>query len=196
MSSDEYARAWGSDAASGYLLQTRPGASVSAVRAEVAHVLGPNAGLVVETEAARLRRIHTSTRAGLVRLSEIRLLLLIAVVLALVGAMAAVIWQRRDLVASIKCEGYTRAVLWRWLCLENALLIVVGSSMGALFGLYGELLATHFTATTSGFPVVYNVGFMGALTSFVLVSAIAIAVVALPGYLVARTPPRAVGPAY
>jgi predicted lysophospholipase L1 biosynthesis ABC-type transport system permease subunit len=124
------------------------------------------------------------------------LLLLLAAVLAVGGAMGALVWQRRDLVAFIKCDGYSRGVLWRWLCCETAILIVVGSSTGAVFGLYGGLLASHYTAAVTGFPVVYGTGLLNAIISFGAVSVVAVAVVALPGYLVARTPPRTVSPAY
>ena len=78
---------------------------------------------------------------GLSRLTQIRLLVLIAAMLAVAGALGAMIWQRRDLVAFIKCEGYRRGVLWRWLCCESALLLGAGCSIGAVFGLYGQLLS-------------------------------------------------------
>jgi hypothetical protein len=68
--------------------------------------------------------------------------------------------------------------------------------MGAAFGLYGQLLADRYTAAITGFPVVYNVGLLSALASFAILSAATVAVGAIPGYLVARTPPRTASPAY
>ena len=62
--------------------------------------------------------------------------------------------------------------------------------------LYAQLLGSHFLASATGFPIVYNVQWLAALSSFALVTALAVAATALPGYLVARVRPRAVSPAY
>jgi predicted lysophospholipase L1 biosynthesis ABC-type transport system permease subunit len=106
------------------------------------------------------------------------------------------IWQRRDLIAFIKCHGYEEAVLWRWLICEAAVLLTVGCSIGAVFGLYAQLLGSHFLATVTGFPIVFNIEGLAAISSFGLVSAVAVAAVALPGYLVVRVPPNTTSPAY
>jgi putative ABC transport system permease protein len=196
MNSEDYAHAWGTTEASALQIRTVPGASAVAVAQAARRALGHETGLVVETRAEREHRQYASSREGLSRLSQIRLLLLIAAVLAVAAAMASMIWQRRDLVAFIKCEGYSRDVLWRWLCVENALLIAVGSVTGAIFGLYGQLLASRYTAAVTGFPLVYSAQLLTALVSFAIVTLVAVAVVTLPGYLVARTPPRTVSPAY
>lgn len=110
--------------------------------------------------------------------------------------MGSMIWQRRDLVAFIKCQGYQRNVLWRWLLCESAVLLAAGCSIGAVFGLYAQLLASHFLASVTGFPVVFDIEGFAALSSFALLSVVAIAILALPGYLVVRVPPRTASPAY
>ncbi len=196
MNSDDYARAWGSRDASAYQVLAAGGTSLGALRREIERTLGPGSGLVAETTAQRERRHFHSSREGLSRLTQIRTLLLIAAVLAVAGAIAAMIWQRRDLVAVLKCDGYSRGVVWRWLCCESALLVVGGSAVGAAFGLYGQLVATHYLATVTGFPVVYDVAALPALVSLSLLSAVAIVVLAVPGYVVAKTPARAPSPAY
>jgi putative ABC transport system permease protein len=196
LNSNNYARAWASGAPSAYAIQTQPGVSAAAVRGRVQRVLGPRSGLTVETNAEREQRHYVLAGQGLSRLTQIRLLVLIAAVLAVGSAMAALIWQRRDLVAFIKCEGYGRGILWRWLLCESALLLAAGCSIGALFGLYGQLLLSHALVSVTGFPMVFHVGALIALTSFALVSVVAIAIVALAGYLVVRVPPRTVSPAY
>jgi putative ABC transport system permease protein len=196
MSANTYAQAWAPATATAYQVRPAPGVSPPAAAATVRAALASAQNLQVETLAQREAMHRARSRKGLARLTQIRLLVLIAAILAVAGAMAAILWQRRDIIAYIKCEGYRRGVLWRWLLLENALLIGTGAAAGAIFGLYGEVLATHFTATVTGFPVVYGVGLVGAVASFALVSAAAAAIVALPGYLVSRTPPRTVKPAY
>ncbi len=196
MSSEEYARAWGSSDVSAYLVQPAAGTSAGELRTAIEDALGPQTGLVVETRAERERRHDASSRSGLSRLTQIRVLLLIAAVLAVAGAIAAMIWQRRERVASIKCEGYSRRVLWRWLCWESALLVAAGGVIGAAFGVYGQIIASHYLANVTGFPVVYTTGWQSALASLALFSGVTVMVLTVPGYLVARTPARAASPAY
>jgi len=196
LSSKDYARAWASSDPSAYEIQTQPGTSAATVRGFVQRALGANAGLTVETVTQRERRHEALAAQGLSRLAQIRLLVLIAAVLAVTGAMGAMLWQRRDLVASMKVDGYRRGVLWRWLLCESVLLLVAGCSIGAVFGLYAQLLISHALASVTGFPIVFNVEVFAALSSFTLVSLTAVVITALPGYLVVRVPPRSVSPAY
>jgi putative ABC transport system permease protein len=196
MTSSDYAQAWGSSDASAYLVEGRPGTSPQMLRVSLEHALGAHSGLVVETRSERERRHFASSRAGLSRLTEIRILLLIAAVLAVAGAIAAMIWQRRDQIAFIKCDGYSKRVLWQWLCWESTLLVATGSVIGATFGLYGQLIASHYLATVTGFPVVYTTALLPAVGSLALLTLVTVAVLAVPGYIIARTPARAASPAY
>ncbi len=196
MNSGDYAHAWESGNPSAYEIKTRPGASPAAVRRVLQGALGPEAGLAVETSTEREQRHYALAAQGLSRLTQIRLLVLIAAVLAVAGALGAMIWQRRDLVAFIKCEGYRRGVLWRWLCCESALMLGTGCLIGASFGLYGQLILSHALAVATGFPISLNVEALVAVSSSALVSAVTVAVIALPGYLVVRVPPSTISPAY
>jgi predicted lysophospholipase L1 biosynthesis ABC-type transport system permease subunit len=162
----------------------------------VAQTLGSQTGLVVETASERRQRHYTLVSQGLSRLTEIKLLVLLAGALAVAGALGSMIWQRRDLIAFMKVDGYRRGALWRWLICESTLMLGAGCSIGAIFGLYGQLLISHALASVTGLPISLGVEALIALSSFVLVSAIAIAVVALPGYLVVRVAPSTVSPAY
>jgi putative ABC transport system permease protein len=196
LSSADYVRAWGSSDPSAYAIQTRPDASAASVRRLVQHSLGAETGFTVETSAEREQRHYALASQGLSRLTQIRLLVLIAAVLAVAGAMGAMIWQRRDLVAFIKCQGYRRGVLWRWLLCESAVLLIAGCSIGAAFGLCAQLLGSHFLASVTGFPVAFDVEAFAALSSFALLTIVTVTVVALPGYLVVRVPPRTASPAF
>lgn len=195
MSSSDYARAWGSGDPSAYEIRLAPGVSAALARNEVLHALGSSA-LVVETAAERAARHSQTTRQGLARLTEIRMLVLVAAVLAVAGAMTALIWQRRELVSFIKCHGYRRGTLWRWLLWECALLLAAGCVIGAAFGIYGELLLSHALASVTGFPILFHVGALIALSSFALVTFAAVGIVSIAGYFVVRVPPRTVSPAY
>jgi putative ABC transport system permease protein len=196
LSSGSYARAWVSSDPSAYEIQTAAGIPAAAVRNTVRHALASEPGLTVETKAEREQRHYAVAAQGLSRLTQIRLLVLIAAILAVVGAMGAMIWQRRDLIAFIKCHGYEEGVLWRWLLCEATILLTAGCSIGAVFGLYAQLLGSHFLAAVTGFPIVFDIEGLAAITSFGLVSVVAVAVIAVPGYLVVRVPPNTTSPAY
>jgi putative ABC transport system permease protein len=196
MNAADYAQGWGSSDPSAYQIQTKPGVPTRTVRSLVQRALGSETGLVVETSSEREQRHDALAAQGLSRLTQIRLLVLISAILAVTGAMGSMLWQRRDLVAFMKVDGYRRNVLWCWLLCESAVLLVAGCSIGAVFGLYTQLLISHALASVTGFPIAFNVEALAALSSFALVSLIAVAVMALPGYLVVRVPPRAVSSAY
>ncbi len=196
MNSRDYAHAWGTKDPSAYLIRTQPGVAPATTSRLVQHALGTETGLIVETVAQRERRHFALASQGLSRLTQIRLLVLVAAVLAVTAAMGALMWQRRDRVAFLKCSGFSRSVLLRWLLYESSVLLAAGCSIGAAFGIYAQVLGSHFLANVTGFPVVFNVEALAALSSFILVTTVAVAIVALPGYLVVRVPPRTVSPAY
>ncbi len=64
-----------------------------------------------------------------------------------------------------------------------------GCSIGAAFGIYGQLLTSHAMAVVTGFPIVFSANALIALGTFAFVSAVAVAIVALPGYRAANVPP-------
>ncbi|MGH2855312.1 MAG: ABC transporter permease, partial [Solirubrobacteraceae bacterium] len=185
----DYARAWGSTDASAYNLVLAPGVPAQRFRRQVRAALGPVSGLVAETMSQREARGHVTSRQGLSRLTEISVLVLLAAMLAMAAAMGSMIWQRRRRLADMKVDGFGKGVLWRALFVESALLLGMGCSVGAVFGLYGQLLLSHALAVVTGFPVVYSVGGLVALASFGLVTTVAVLILAVPGYLAARVRP-------
>jgi putative ABC transport system permease protein len=189
MNAEDYARAWGSKDLSAYQIELQPGVQAAAGQLAVERALGSRSGLTVQTAAQREQTDLATQRQGLSRLTEIATLVLIAAVLAMSAAMGAMIWQRRPRLASMKVDGYGDGELWRALLFESALLLGAGCSIGALFGLYGQLLLSHALATVTGFPVAYSIALPIALGAFVVVTAAAVLVVALPGYLAARVEP-------
>jgi putative ABC transport system permease protein len=195
VNADDYARAWGSSDASAYNIALAPGLSAAQGRLEIRRALGPGSGLAVQTAPQRALEWRSTSRQGLSRLTQIAALVLIAAILATAGAMGSMIWQRRPQFAYIKRQGYKRGVLWRALLCESVLLLGTGCSIGALFGLYGQLLLSHALATVTGFPVVFSLGGMVAIFSFALVSAVAVAILALPGYVAVRVRPTTVSAA-
>ena len=196
LNSGDYARAWGSADPSAYEIQVKPGIAAATVRSSVQQALGSETGLRVETAAERQARHYVLIGQGLSRLTQIRLLVLVAAVLAVAGAMCAMLWWRRGLVAFIKRSGYRRSVLWRWLICESALLLISGCLIGAVFGLYGQVLLSRALVSVTGFPISLHIESLVALTSFALMSVATLVIVSLPGYFVVCVPPRTVSPAH
>ncbi len=192
VNAEDYARAWGSQEPSAYNIELAPGVSPRQGQREVARVLGPASGLVVQTAQQRRRQWLTVSDEGLSRLTQITTLVLVAGILAMAAAMGAMIWQRRVRLADMKVDGFGKGVLWRALLIESVVLLGAGCSIGAAFGLYGQLLLSHALAAVTGFPIVFSVGGVVAIASFALVTAVAVAIVALPGYLAVRVRPAIV----
>jgi putative ABC transport system permease protein len=195
INADDYARAWGSSAASALQVALRPGVSPARGRREVKQALSSTPGLVVQTSGEREQQWETISRQGLTRLTQIATLVLIAAVLAMAGVISSMILQRRDQLAYIKRQGFTRGLLWRAVFIQSAILLCAGCSIGAAFGIYGQLVISHALATVTGFPIVIGPRTAVAFGSFGAVSAAALAIVAIPGYLAVRVRASTVRPA-
>jgi len=189
LNAHDYANAWGSAGVSAYNVMIAPGVGAEAERRRIQRALGRRSGLTVETAGAREERQRATSRQGLSRLTQIATLVLIAAMLATAAAMGAMIWQRRPRLADMKVDGFGRGVLWRGLLVESTLLLGAGCSIGAIFGIYGQLLLSHALASVTGFPVVFSVGALVAVGSLALVTAVAVVIIALPGYLAVRIRP-------
>jgi putative ABC transport system permease protein len=189
LNSNDYARAWGSPDPSAYNIMLARGASSAQVGSEVRQALGPGSGLVIETTHQREQKQRAAGRQGLDRLTQIAVLVLIAGALAMAISMAAVIWQRRRRFARMRIQGFDRNVLWRAFVWESVLLLGAGCLIGALFGIYAQLLLSHALLAVTGFPVVISARGLAALGSFAIVTAAAAAMVAIPGYRAAGVAP-------
>ena len=189
LNAEDYRRAWGSADPSALEVDLRPGVSTAAGIREVRDMLGPGSGLTVQSAAQRELGFRKTARQGLSRLNQISGLVLIAAILAMAATMGAMIWQRRSKIADMKVDGLHRGVLWRALMWESGLLLGAGCSLGAIFGLYGQVLLSRALSTVTGFPVTYAPGFPVAATSFALVTATAMLIVAVPGGLATRVGP-------
>jgi putative ABC transport system permease protein len=189
MNATDFARAWGSSDASAYNVLLAPGVSQAQGASEIRRALGPSSGLAVETAEQHAGQQRALSRQGLERLTQIATLILLAAVLAMAAAMGNMVWQRRPRLAKLKLEGFPRAELWRTILLESLLLLGVGCLSGAVFGLYGQQLLDRALANVINFPVVYSFGALVAVTSLALVTAAAVAIVAIPGYLAAGVSP-------
>jgi putative ABC transport system permease protein len=189
MTAAEYARAWGSTDATAYNILLGPGATAAQAAAEIRRALGSSSGLSVQSAEAHATEQNALSRQGLQRLTQIATLILVVAVLAMAAAIGNMIWQRRPRLAKLKLEGFNRSELWRTILLESLLLLAVGCLTGAVFGLYGQQLLDRALANVINFPVVYSIAALSALLSMAIVTATAVLIIAIPGYLAAGVQP-------
>lgn len=90
----------------------------------------------------------------------------------------------------MKIEGYSTADMWKALLLEASILIGVGCSLGALFGLLGQSLLSRALTSVTGFPVVYSMAATGALLTALAVTLTAVAIVGIFGQRAASVTPE------
>lgn len=189
---EDFRTGWDTDAVSAVHVALGSRTSPAAAQQTIAAALGEGAPFQVQTAAQREQSFRATTRAGLARLQQIAGLLIGAAALAVAAATAAMIWQRRRQLAEHKLSnGVSATSLWKALLLECAVLLGVGSTVGAVFGLVGQQLLDRALKTVTGFPVDYSVGLTGALASLALVTAITLVIAAVPGALAARVPAAA-----
>ncbi len=188
MSASDYARAWGSPDPSALAVTLAPGISPSQGARQIEHALGKDTGLAVLSASARASEQDALDRRALERLSQIATLIPIAAVLAMAAAIAAMIWQRRPRLATLRLEGLSRLDLWRTILLESLLLLGAGCLAGAVFGVCGQLLSDHVLASVVNFPIVYSISPGPVLRGFALMAATSLAIISVPGYLAARVP--------
>lgn len=186
LNAKDYTRAWGSSLPSALGVELAPGTSANSILPAVRTALGPQMPLRVETTAQRMARNRQASRAGLSRLRQISVLVLVAAMLAMAAAMGGAIWQRRPTFAALKVHGFREGQLWRALLLESAVLLGGGCLIGAVFGLYGQALLSRALETVTGFPVFYSTAGPLALAVLALVTAVAVAMLAVPGWFAVR----------
>jgi putative ABC transport system permease protein len=190
LNSGDYRRAWATDTPSAVEVNLAAGADLQATKRAIRAVLGRSGGLQVETTAHRSRHANAIAREGLARLSQISTLLLIAASLAMAAAMGAGIWQRRVVLAQLRVMGWRPRKLWRALLLETAIVLGTGCLVGASAGVYGHLLLDRWLQLETGYPAPFMATGWQALAICAVVASTALAVTAVPGYVVSRTPPR------
>jgi putative ABC transport system permease protein len=170
-------------------VQLAPGVSPGRARRSIARALGARSGLEASTASARAAEIETLADAGLKRLGEIATLLSIAAILALASALASALWQRRVALAELRLTGVTPARLRRILLLESTLLLGAGCATGAIMGVYGQAVIDGYLRNVTGFPLSTLAAGLRPVELLVLVIALVLALVAVPGWLAARVSP-------
>jgi putative ABC transport system permease protein len=188
-STADYRRGWQSaDPAALEVDLKKPGLTLAQGRRMVQAALGPGTALQTQTFREREAQTDSNARQGLRSLAQIATLLLFAGAFAVAASLSAVIWQRRTRLAAMKTQGFDHWQLWRSLILESAILLGIGSLVGALFGVYGHALADRWLRLTTGFPAPFGPGWPQVFLTLALLASLALAVIALPGLSAARAP--------
>ncbi len=189
LNADDYARAWGTSMPNALQIGVAPGASPARVKTAVRRAMPAGLPVQIETSGERIASHHATSLESLARLDQITALVLGSAVLAIVGVMASMIWQRRPAIAQLKVHGYPEGELWRALLLESALLLGTGCLIGAAFGLYGQVLLTRGMQALTDFPARYVPAGVTALELVLLLTAVAVTMIALPGWFAVRVRP-------
>jgi putative ABC transport system permease protein len=185
----DYRRWWPGSDVTALEVDLRPGITPAAGKAAIRAALPAASPLLVETQAQRKARFGRLERQGLSRLSDIATLLLVAAVLAMGAAMAGAIWLQQRRLATLRMQGYSVARILRLLLMQATLVLAAGALIGAAFGLYGQALGTRWLQLTTGFPTIFGLAIVLALTTLATIALLALLVVSIPGYLAARTRP-------
>jgi putative ABC transport system permease protein len=191
VSAEQYARAWASDAPSAFNVLLAPKANALRVEREISRLLGGASGLTVQSAAAHESEQNGLSRQGLQRLTQIATLILAVAVLAMAAAISSMLWQRRPRLAKLKLEGFPSGMLWRTVLLESVLLAAIGSAAGGVFGLVGQQLLDQALSHVMNFPVERSVVLLPALLSVAIVTAAALAILAVAGFSAVRVPASA-----
>lgn len=194
LSHASYVRAWPGVPPSAYEIDAMPGVAPARLSRRVARALAGHPALRVETSAQRVARHEALGRQGLSRLTQIRVLIVIASLLAIAGALGTLLWQRRERSANMRVLGCRPRVLWLALCCESATLLATGCAIGAIFGLMAQMLLSHALSSITGFPIVFDIEVF-ALANCAVIAAVAGALAAAVGYRVANVPPSTAGAA-
>jgi putative ABC transport system permease protein len=189
MGSGDYSRYWQTAAPTALGVELQPGVSASSVRLAIQHALGRGSGLEVSLASARAARIDKLAGEGLGQLGEIATLLLLAAIAAMAAALASSIWQRRPTLAGLRLLGVKPSRLRRILLLEAMMMLGAGCVTGAIAGVYGQLVLDGYLKHVTGFPLARIATGGRPFEIFAFVLALALALVAAPGWFASRVPP-------
>lgn len=189
ISSRDYSRLWKATMPTALAVQLASNSDASRVRAAIAALLGPDSGLEVSAPSTREARIDNLTREGLSRLGEIATVLIASAILAMAAALGSSIWQRRASLAGLRLAGVRPPRLRRVLLTEATLMLCAGCITGAAAGIYGEVIIDGYLEHVTGFPVASITASLRPIEILVLVIAVALVVVSIPGWAASRVSP-------
>jgi putative ABC transport system permease protein len=189
MNAGSYTRWWAGSAPSALAVALASGARPQQVVKAIRRTLGASSGLSVSLAHEVELRIDTLTSEGLGQLGEISSLLLLAAVLAMAAALTSAIWERRRSLAGLRLSGVRPRRLRRILLIESGIMLGAGCITGAVAGIYGQAVIDGYLAHVTGFPIASLAASVRPLEILVLVIAVVLAIVSIPGWLASKVSP-------
>jgi putative ABC transport system permease protein len=190
MNTTDYSRLWKTSDPTALGVRLQPGARPSAVEPAINRELGTKSGLEAITAQTRAERFDAIAGEGLGQLGAITTLLVVAAILAMAATLGSSLWQRRVSLADLRIEGSPRSQLRCILLAEAAMMLSAGCLTGALAGFYGQVVIDSYLSHVTGFPVAGAASGFRPLEIFILVVAVVLAIVAIPGWLASRVPAK------
>src|SRR5579875_2871551 len=188
MNSTDADRLRGTDNPTALLVRLAPGADAKLTQHRITRLLGPNSGLEVLTARAWLDRGLSLVGEGLGQLKWISVMLVVAAILAMGAALSADLWLQRPWFADLRLDRVPDYRLRRIMLMKCALMLSAGCIMGSLAGIYGQVILDAYLKHVTGFPVIMLASGRQPLETFVIVVAAALALAAVPIWLVSRAP--------
>jgi len=190
MSADRYRHDWLDPQPSALELRLAPGADPAATRRAAQAALVHGSELRAQTTPERDAQFRALARDGLVRLSQIALMLVLAAALSLAAGTVAAIWQRRVSLAVLRISGHLPGELWRVLLLEAAIVLGTGSLAGLIAGGVSHRLLARWLADTTGYPAPFALSAGQIVVVLAGIVGVALALIALAGARAARVEQR------
>lgn len=190
MNANDYRRAWASALPSALEVDLEPGTSPAEARDRLRQALGPTSAFEPQTSDQRLVETVDIARAGLSRLRQIAVSLIIAAAIAIAAAMIASIRDQRAQLAASATLGLERSTLWRAMMIESSLVLLAGSLAGVAAGSFGHYLGGRWLQLTTGYPAPWSWAIDQMLVTTAIIVGVALAITAIPGYLNANPPAR------
>lgn len=188
MNTTDYRRLWATSAPTALTVDLLPGTSLARTQGAILASLGAGSGLEAITAATWRTRFDSLAGEGLAQLGDISTLLIIAAILAMAAALGSSIWQRRVSLAELRLEGVRQRRLRLILLTESMLMLGAGCLAGALGGIYGQFVIDDYLEHITGFPVTRIATAARPIEMFVLVIAVVLLLMSIPGWLAARAP--------
>jgi putative ABC transport system permease protein len=181
----DYTRLWRTTGTTILSVRFRPSVTEAQGLRAVRGVL-TGTGLTASTRQSAAVGIYSAANQGMSQLSQISTFLLAAAVLAVIAAMSGSIWQRRPRLATLKRLGMYRGELVETIYLETGVVVLIGCLIGAVFGLFGQPLATLYIRHNTGFPELFSPAAWLSVRTLVVATVLAMLATGLLGYLVTR----------
>lgn len=191
MNASDFRSAWKTERVGAIAVDLAPYVSEAQGRQTIQNAVGSRSTLRVNTASEMIEERRRALGQGLAKIHQISVLVLITSVLAIVAAMFAAVWQRRERLAALRAIGMYRTELFRSLLAETTLVVALSGIVGVALGAYCQFFASRWTEISSGYRSPFEPAFALGLSVFLQVVVLTILATAVPALVASRVPPCA-----